>query len=101
MLAVYFSIVSRNVVENRGLNRWQWRGLARRPGKNGRGASLIRALDQPNRKLRPERGHGPTPCLPCCGIPKAERLEIVSWVVQKSLRALIIEIETAYAWHLE
>ncbi len=65
-------------------------------GREGRVGepTLVGALDESDRELRPERGHSPAPCLTGCGIPKAERLEIVPWVVQKSLRALIVDIET-------
>ena len=34
LLAVFFSIVSGDLVENSGLNRWQRRSLAWRTGKN-------------------------------------------------------------------
>ena len=39
-----------------------------------------------------ERGHSAAPCLTGRRIPKAKRFEIIPRVVQKSLRALIVEI---------
>ena len=90
----FFSILLGNVVENSGLNRWQRRGLAWRAGQDERRTGLVGALDESDRKLRPERGYSPAPRLSGRGIPKAVRLEIIPGVVQISLRALIVEIET-------
>ncbi|HEX6825620.1 MAG TPA: hypothetical protein VF077_04820, partial [Nitrospiraceae bacterium] len=58
---------------------------------------LVGALDKSNRKLRPKRGDSPAPRLPGRRIAKAVRLEIVPGVIQKSLRALIVYIETPKA----
>jgi hypothetical protein len=94
MLADFFSILLWDIVENSGLERWQRRGLAGRTGKDERRTGLVGALDESNRKLRPERGYSPAPRLTGRGIPKAVRLEIVPGVVQISLRALIVDIQT-------
>ncbi|MEO6111715.1 MAG: hypothetical protein ABIQ24_07790 [Nitrospiraceae bacterium] len=101
MLADFFSILLWDLVENSGLNRWQRRGLAWRAWKDERRTGLVGALDESDRELRPERHDSTGPSLDGGGIPKAKRLEIVPGVVQKSLRALIVEIETPWAGQLE
>ena len=97
----FFSIVSGDVVENGRLNRRYRRRLAWGAWKNERRTNLVGALDKSNRELRPKRSHSPAPCLAGRGIPKAERLEIISWVVEKSLCSLIVDIETPLAWRPE
>jgi hypothetical protein len=97
MLADFFSILSGDIVENSGLNQWQRRGLAWRAGKDERRTGLVGALDESDRELRPERGHSPAPRLSGRGIPKTKRLKIIPRVVQKPLRALIVDIETPWA----
>jgi len=97
----FSTILLWDLVENSGLNRWQRRGLAWRAWKDERRTGLVGALDESDRELRPERHDSTGPSLDGGGIPKAKRLEIVPGVVQKSLRALIVEIETPWAGQLE
>lgn len=71
--------------------------MAGRTGKDEGCTDLVGTLDKSDREPRPERHDSTGPSLAGRGIPKAKRLEIVPGVVQKSLRALIVEIEAPYA----
>jgi hypothetical protein len=90
-----------NIVENSGLNRWQWRGLAGRTWEDKRTPALVPALDEPDRELRSECAHSPAPSLTGRGVPKTEGLKIIPGIVEKSLCALIVEIEVSRAGQIE
>src|SRR5262245_39758941 len=97
MLAPHPFLDLGDLVQNSGLDRRQRRCLAGRTGEGPCYADLVDALDQSNRKLRAQRSHSPTPGLTGCGIPKAIRLKVVPRIIEKSLRTLIVEIETSWS----
>ena len=75
--------------------------MAGRTGEDEPCTALVGTLDKSDRELRPERGQSPAPCLTARGIPKAVRFEIVPGGVDKSQRALIVDIKIPCAAQTE
>lgn len=89
----FFIILLWEFVEDRGLYIHQRRRLSRRGGQNQRRADLVRALDESDGQLRAQRHHCATPGLTGGRIEETMRLKIVSKIVEKPLRTLVVQIQ--------
>jgi len=76
------------------LNRKERGRLAWRTWQDERGACLIRALDEPDRELRPQGHGGSTPRLASGRIAKIIRLEVLARRIEKALCSLVVDVET-------
>ena len=87
----------RYLVEDTRLNLGQRRGLARWSGKDGCVPDLIRSLNKPDGQLRTEGHYGSAPSLTCRRIAKVKGFKVLSRCKDKTLRSLIIDVQTAPA----
>lgn len=90
---IHFQHLLWEFVEDRGLHIHQRRRLSRRGGQNQRRADLVRALDESDGQLRAQRHHCATPGLTGGRIAETMRLKIVSKIVEKPLRTLVVQIQ--------